>query len=52
MLIEWMMLEKKVSKLENKIMDACNDIGNSVKKEEIHKMVEATKAFTALLFYN
>lgn len=40
-----------VSKLENEIMDAYNNIGNSVKKkEEIHKMAEANKAFTTLKF--
>jgi small subunit ribosomal protein S7 len=40
-----------VSKLENEIMDAYNNIGNSVKKkDEIHKMAEANKAFTTLKF--
>lgn len=40
-----------ISKLENEIMDAYNNIGNSVKKkEEIHKMAEANKAFTTLKF--
>jgi small subunit ribosomal protein S7 len=40
-----------VSKLENEIMDAYNNIGNSIKKkEEIHKMAEANKAFTTLKF--
>jgi small subunit ribosomal protein S7 len=40
-----------VSKLENEIMDAYNNIGNSVKKkEENHKMAEANKAFTTLKF--
>jgi small subunit ribosomal protein S7 len=32
-------------------MDAYNNIGNSVKKkEEIHKMADANKAFTTLKF--
>jgi len=40
-----------ISKLENEIMDAYNNIGNSVKKkEEIHKMADANKAFTTLKF--
>lgn len=35
-----------ISKLQNEIIDAYNNIGNSVKrKEEIHKMAEANKAF-------
>ena len=38
-----------ISKLGNEIIDAYNNIGNSVKKkEEIHKMAEANKAFTHL----
>lgn len=40
-----------ISKLENEIMDAYNNTGNSVKKkEEIHKMADANKAFTTLKF--
>lgn len=40
-----------ISKLENEITDAYNNIGNSVKKkEEIHKMADANKAFTTLKF--
>nr|YP_009145536.1 ribosomal protein S7 [Trachelomonas volvocina]AKL82449.1 ribosomal protein S7 [Trachelomonas volvocina] len=36
-------------KLQNEILDAYNNVGNSVKKkEEIHKMAEANKAFTNL----
>ena len=39
------------TKLGNEIMDAYNNIGNSVKKkEEIHKMAEANKAFSTLRF--
>ena len=38
-----------VSKLQNEIIDGYNNIGNSIKrKEEIHKMAEANKAFTIL----
>lgn len=38
-----------VLKIQNEIIDAYNNIGNSVKKkEEIHKMAEANKAFTIL----
>lgn len=38
-----------VAKLQNEIMDSYNNIGNSIKKkEEIHKMAEANKAFTVL----
>lgn len=37
------------TKLRNEIIDASNNIGNSVKKkEEIHKLAEANKAFTTL----
>lgn len=40
-----------ISKLENEIMDAYNNTGTSVKKkEEIHKMADANKAFTTLKF--
>lgn len=40
-----------VTKLGNEILDAYNNIGNSVKKkEEIHKMAEANKAFSTLRF--
>jgi small subunit ribosomal protein S7 len=40
-----------VIKLGNEIIDAYNNTGNSVKKkEEIHKMAEANKAFTNLKF--
>ncbi|EPS73484.1 hypothetical protein M569_01265, partial [Genlisea aurea] len=40
-----------ISKLENEIIDAFNNTGNSVKKkEEIHKMAEANKAFTTIKF--
>lgn len=40
-----------VTKLGNEIMDAYNNIGNSVKKkEEIHKNAEANKAFSTLRF--
>lgn len=36
-----------ITKLGNEILDAYNNIGNSVKKkEEIHKMAEANKAFS------
>lgn len=38
-----------IAKLGNEILDAYNNIGNSVKKkEEIHKMAEANKAFSTL----
>jgi small subunit ribosomal protein S7 len=38
-----------ISKIQNEILDGYNNIGNSVKKkEEIHKMAEANKAFTIL----
>jgi small subunit ribosomal protein S7 len=38
-----------VTKLQNEIIDAYNNIGNSVKKkDEIHKTAEANKAFTML----
>jgi small subunit ribosomal protein S7 len=40
-----------INKLENEILDAYNNTGNSVKKkEEIHKMAEANKAFSTLKF--
>lgn len=40
-----------ITKLSNEIIDASNNIGNSVKKkEEIHKMAEANKAFTTIRF--
>nr|YP_010700270.1 ribosomal protein S7 [Euglena undulata]WCH63414.1 ribosomal protein S7 [Euglena undulata] len=40
-----------VTKLGNEILDAYNNIGNSVKKkEEIHKNAEANKAFSTLRF--
>ena len=40
-----------VTKLGNEIIDAYNNIGNSVKKkEEIHKNAEANKAFSTLRF--
>lgn len=40
-----------VVKLGNEIVDAYNNIGNAVKKkEEIHKMSEANKAFSTLRF--
>jgi len=40
-----------VTKRGNEILDAYNNIGNSVKKkEEIHKMSEANKAFSTLRF--
>jgi small subunit ribosomal protein S7 len=33
--------------LANEIIDASNEIGNSVKKkQEVHKIAEANKAFT------
>lgn len=38
-----------VIKLQNEILDASNNIGNSIKKkEELHKMAEANKTFTNL----
>lgn len=40
-----------ISKLCSEIIDASNNIGNSVKKrEEIHKMAESNKAFASLRF--
>ena len=40
-----------ISKLSSEIIDASNNIGNSVKKrEEIHKMAESNKAFASLRF--
>lgn len=40
-----------IIKLGNEILDANNNIGNSVKKkEEIHKMAEANKAFSTIRF--
>lgn len=43
--------KKMINKLQNEIMDAYNNIGNSVKKkEEIHKMAEANKAFSSIKF--
>lgn len=40
-----------IIKLGNEILDAYNNVGNSVKKkEEIHKMAEANKAFSTLRF--
>lgn len=40
-----------ITKLGNEIIDASNNIGNSVKKkEEIHKNAEANKAFTTIRF--
>lgn len=40
-----------INKLGNEIIDASNNIGNAVKKkEEIHKMAEANKAFSTLRF--
>nr|YP_007517021.1 ribosomal protein S7 [Euglena viridis]AEY70794.1 ribosomal protein S7 [Euglena viridis] len=40
-----------IIKLGNEILDAYNNTGNSVKKkEEIHKMAEANKAFTTIRF--
>eukprot|EP00961_Rhodomonas_salina_P030691 412840-Rhodomonas_salina.1 len=38
-------------KLANEIMDAVNETGNSVRKrEEVHKMAEANKAFAHYRF--
>lgn len=40
-----------INKLGNEIIDASNNTGNAVKKkEEIHKMAEANKAFSTLRF--
>lgn len=40
-----------ILKLSNEIIDAFNNTGNSIKKkEEIHKMAEANKAFASLRF--
>lgn len=40
-----------ISKLSSEILDASNNIGNSVKKkDEIHKMAESNKAFASLRF--
>nr|AEW13003.1 ribosomal protein S7 [Strombomonas acuminata] len=40
-----------ITKLGNEILDAYNNVGNSVKrKEEIHKMAESNKAFSTLRF--
>lgn len=40
-----------IIKLGNEILDASNNTGNSIKKkEEIHKMAEANKAFSSLRF--
>lgn len=40
-----------IIKLGNEILDASNNIGNAIKKkEEIHKMAEANKAFSSLRF--
>lgn len=40
-----------IIKLENEIIDAYNNTGNSIKKkEDIYKMAEANKAFTSLKF--
>jgi small subunit ribosomal protein S7 len=40
-----------IIKLSNEILDAYNNTGNSIKKkEEIHKMAEANKAFSTLRF--
>ena len=37
------------TKLKNEIIDASNNIGNSIKrKEEIHKMAEANKVYTTI----
>lgn len=43
--------KKMINKLQNEIMDAYNNIGNSVKKkEEMHKIAEANKAFSSIKF--
>lgn len=40
-----------ITKIENEIIDAYNNTGNSVKKkEEIHKMADANKAFSNIRF--
>lgn len=40
-----------ITKLGNEILDAYNNLGNSVKKkEEIHKVAESNKAFSTLRF--
>ena len=40
-----------ITKLSSEIIDASNNIGNSVKKkDEIHKMAESNKAFASLRF--
>ena len=40
-----------IIKLGNEILDAYNNVGNSVKrKEEIHKMADSNKAFSTLRF--
>ena len=40
-----------VSKLTNEIMDAANNTGNAIRKrEEIHRMAEANKAFAHYRF--
>lgn len=40
-----------ILKLQNEIIDAYNNTGNSIKrKEEIHRMAEANKAFTTIKF--
>lgn len=40
-----------ITKLTNEIVDAFNNTGNSIKKkEEIHKMAEANKAFASIRF--
>ncbi len=39
-----------ITKLSNEIIDSSNNIGNSVKKkEEIHKMAEANRAYSSLI---
>lgn len=39
-------------KLANELMDAVNETGNSIRKrEEVHKMAEANKAFAHYRFY-
>jgi small subunit ribosomal protein S7 len=38
-------------KLANEVMDAVNETGNSIRKrEEVHKMAEANKAFAHYRF--
>jgi small subunit ribosomal protein S7 len=40
-----------IIKLENEIIDAYNNTGNSVKKkEEIHRIADSNKAFTTIKF--